>query len=120
MYGFGHPVYVTLDPRAAILKKWARAFSTEAGEPNWYAITEAIESTVHEQKGLWANVDLYSGSLYRYLGIPDDLFTPLFECSRVPGQAAHVLEQRANNKIIRPAADYVGSEPRQYPVASRS
>ena len=120
VYGFGHPVYVTLDPRAAILKKWSRAFSMEDGEPNWYAVTEAVESAVHEQKGLWANVDLYSGSLYRYLGIPDDLFTPLFECSRVPGQAAHVLEQRANNKIIRPAADYIGSEPRQYPVASHS
>jgi citrate synthase len=120
VYGFGHPVYVALDPRAAILKKWSRGFSTEAGEPNWYAITEAVESAVHEQKGLWANVDLYSGSLYRYLGIPDDLFTPLFECSRVAGQAAHVLEQRADNKIIRPAADYIGSEPRQYPVASRS
>ena len=68
------------------------------------------------RKGLWPNVDLYSGSLYRYLGIPDDLFTPLFECSRVVGQAAHVLEQHANNKIIRPAADYVGPEPRRYPV----
>jgi Citrate synthase len=120
IFGFGHPVYTTLDPRAAILKKWSHAFSTEAGEPNWYAITEAVETAVKEQKGLWANVDLYSGSLYRYLGIPNDLFTPLFECSRVSGQAAHVLEQRANNKIIRPAADYVGSEPRQYPVASRS
>jgi citrate synthase len=120
VYGFGHPVYVALDPRAAILKKWSRAFSADAGDPNWYAITEAVEGAVHEQKGLWANVDLYSGSLYRYLGIPDDLFTSLFECSRVAGQAAHVLEQRANNKIIRPAADYIGSEPRQYPVASRS
>jgi citrate synthase len=120
VYGFGHPVYVALDPRAAILKKWSRAFSADAGDPNWYAITEAVEGAVHEQKGLWANVDLYSGSLYRYLGIPDDLFTSLFECSRVAGQAAHVLEQRADNKIIRPAADYIGSEPRQYPVASRS
>jgi citrate synthase len=120
IFGFGHPVYTTLDPRAAILKKWSQAFSTDAGDPNWYEITAAVESAVKEQKGLWANVDLYSGSLYRYLGIPNDLFTPLFECSRVPGQAAHVLEQRANNKIIRPAADYVGPEPRQYPVASRS
>jgi citrate synthase len=73
---------------------------------------------VMEQKGLWANVDLYSGSVYRYLNIPTDLFTPLFECSRVAGQAAHVLEQHADNKIIRPGAEYVGPEPRQYPVAS--
>ena len=73
-----------------------------------------------EQKGLWPNVDLYSGSVYRYLGIPTDLFTPLFECSRVAGQAAHVLEQHADNKIIRPGAEYVGPEPREYPVASRA
>jgi len=120
VFGFGHPLYLTLDPRAAILKEWSRNFSVDGGEPNWFAITEAVESAVKEQKGLWANVDLYSGSLYRYLGIPNDLFTPLFECSRVPGQAAHVLEQHTDNKIIRPGAEYVGPEPRQYPVASRS
>jgi citrate synthase len=116
LFGFGHPVYVTMDPRAKILKRLSEEFSQDAGEPNWYAITEATEREVHEQKGLWANVDLYSGSLYRYLGIPNDLFTPLFECSRVVGQAAHVLEQHSNNKIIRPAADYVGPEPRSFPV----
>jgi citrate synthase len=108
IFGFGHPVYVTTDPRARILKRLSEQFSHEGGEPNWYAITEATEREVREQKGLWPNVDLYSGSLYRYLGIPNDLFTPLFECSRVAGQAAHVLEQHANNKIIRPAAEYVG------------
>ncbi len=120
IYGFGHPVYVTMDPRATILKKWSRDFSADGGEPNWFAITEATESAVREQKGLWPNVDLYSGSVYRYLGISNDLFTPLFECSRVAGQAAHVLEQHADNKIIRPGAEYVGPGPRQYPVASRS
>jgi len=120
VFGFGHPVYVTMDPRAVILKKWSRDFSGEGGEPNWFAITEATENAVREQKGLWPNVDLYSGSLYRYLGIPNDLFTPLFECSRVAGQAAHVLEQHADNKIIRPGAEYIGPGPRPYPVASRS
>jgi citrate synthase len=120
VYGFGHPLYLTLDPRAAILKEWSRTFSVDGGEPNWFAITEAVENAVREQKGLFANVDLYSGSVYRYLGIPNDLFTPLFECSRVPGQAAHVMEQHAKNKIIRPGAEYIGPEPRQYPVASRS
>ena len=74
---------MTTDPRARILKKLSEEFSHEGGEPNWYAITEATERAAHEQKGLWPNVDLYSGSLYRYLGIPNDLFTPLFECSRV-------------------------------------
>jgi citrate synthase len=116
LFGFGHPVYVTMDPRARILKRLSEEFSQDGGEPNWYAFTEATEREAHEQKGLWANVDLYSGSLYRYLGIPNDLFTPLFECSRVVGQAAHVLEQHSNNKIIRPAADYVGPEPRSFPV----
>jgi citrate synthase len=120
LFGFGHPVYVTTDPRAKILKRLSEQFSYEAGEPNWYALTEATERAVHEQKGLWPNVDLYSGSLYRYLGIPDDLFTPLFECSRVAGQAAHVLEQHTNNKIIRPAAEYIGHGPRRYPVVTRS
>ncbi len=116
LFGFGHPVYVTMDPRARILKGYSEEFSHDGGEPNWYALTDATERAAHEQKGLWPNVDLYSGSLYRYLGITDDLFTPLFECSRVVGQAAHVLEQHANNKIIRPAADYVGPAPRRYPV----
>ena len=120
VYGFGHPLYVTMDPRATILKRWSETLSLDGGEPNWFAITNAVEQAVREQKGLWPNVDLYSGSLYSYLGIPTDLFTPLFECSRVAGQAAHVLEQHADNKIIRPGAEYVGPEPRDYPVASRS
>ena len=120
VYGFGHPVYVTMDPRAKILKRLSESFSTDGGEPNWYAITEATERAVTEQKPLWPNVDLYSGSLYRYLGMPNDLFTPIFECSRVVGQAAHVLEQHANNKIIRPAAEYIGPEPREFAVHQRS
>jgi citrate synthase len=118
IYGFGHPLYVTMDPRAVILKRWSQALAADGGEPSWFAITDAVEQAVMEQKGLWANVDLYSGSVYRYLGIPTDLFTPLFECSRVAGQAAHVLEQHADNKIIRPGAEYIGPEPRSYPVAS--
>ena len=118
VYGFGHPLYVTTDPRAVILKRWSQDLAADGGEPNWFAITEAVEQAVTEQKGLWPNVDLYSGSVYRYLGVPTDLFTPLFECSRVAGQAAHVLEQHADNKIIRPGAEYVGPEPRDYPVAS--
>jgi citrate synthase len=120
LFGFGHPVYVTMDPRAKILKRLSERFSHEGGEPNWYALTEATERAVMEQKGLWPNVDLYSASLYRYLGISNDLFTPIFECSRVAGQTAHVLEQHANNKIIRPAAEYVGPEPREYPVPTPS
>lgn len=116
LFGFGHPVYVTMDPRVPILKRFSEDFSQDGGEPNWYAITQATEREVYEQKGLWPNVDLYSGSVYRYLGIPDDLFPALFECSRVIGQAAHVLEQHENKKIIRPAGEYTGPEPRAFPV----
>jgi 2-methylcitrate synthase len=118
IYGFGHPLYVAMDPRAKILKRWSQELAADGGQPNWFEITQTVEQAVKEQKGLWPNVDLYSGSVYRYLGIPTDLFTPLFECSRVAGQAAHVLEQHADNKIIRPGAEYVGSEPRRYPVAA--
>ena len=120
VYGFGHPVYLTTDPRAKILERLSEQFSHDGGEPNWYVITEATERAVKEQKGLWPNVDLYSGSLYRYLGVPNDLFTPLFAASRVAGWSAHVLEQHANNKIIRPAAEYRGPAPRQFPVGQRS
>jgi len=116
LFGFGHPVYTAYDPRAKILKRLSAELAQDAGEPNWYAITEATEREVHAAKGLWPNVDLYSGSLYRYLGIPNDLFTPLFQCSRVVGQAAHVLEQHGNNKIIRPAAEYIGPGRREFPV----
>jgi len=116
LFGFGHPLYRAYDPRAVILKRISREFSEDAGEPNWYAITEAAERTVFEEKRLYPNVDLYSGSVYRYLGIPNDLFTPLFAASRVAGWSAHILEQYADNKIIRPSADYVGEPRREFPV----
>ena len=117
LYGFGHPLYRAYDPRAIILKRISHEFSEDGGDPNWYAITEAAERTVSEEKGLYPNVDLYSASVYRYLGIPTDLFTPLFAASRVAGQSAHVLEQHANNKIIRPSATYVGEPRRSFPSA---
>ena len=116
LYGFGHPLYRAYDPRAIILKRISHDFSEEAGEPNWYAITDAAERTVFEEKGLYPNVDLYSASVYTYLGVPTDLFTPLFAASRIAGQAAHVLEQHVDNKIIRPSAEYVGPERRSFPV----
>jgi citrate synthase len=113
--GFGHPLYRAYDPRAVILKRLSQEFSENGGEPNWYAITEATELAVFEEKRLYPNVDLYSGSLYSYLGIPTDLFTSLFAASRVAGWAAHVLEQHADNKIIRPSAEYVGAARRPFP-----
>jgi citrate synthase len=115
LYGFGHPLYRAMDPRAPILRNLAEQF-VDDGEPNYFELAVEAEREAHEQKGLWPNVDLYSGVLYHYLGIPTDLFIPLFEMSRVAGQAAHVLEQHAGGKIIRPSADYVGEPPRDYPV----
>ena len=116
LYGFGHPLYRAMDPRAPILRLLAQQFAEDAGEPNLYAVAEAAEREAHEQKRLWPNVDLYSGVLYRYLGLPNDLFPAIFEMSRVAGQAAHILEQHSGGKIIRPRAAYVGHEPREFPV----
>jgi citrate synthase len=115
LFGFGHPLYRAYDPRAAILKRLSEELSEQGGEPNWYAITDAAERTVFEEKGLYPNVDLYSASVYRYLGIPTDLFTPVFAASRIAGQAAHILEQQSDNRIIRPSATYVGEPRRAYP-----
>jgi citrate synthase len=115
--GFGHPLYRAYDPRAVILKRLSEELSSTGGEPNWFAITDAAERTVSEEKGLFPNVDLYSASVYRYLGIPTDLFTPVFAASRTAGWSAHVLEQHTDNKIIRPSATYVGEPPRSYPGA---
>jgi citrate synthase len=119
LYGFGHPLYRAMDPRAPILRSLSGQF-VDGSEPNYFEIATVAEREAHEQKGLWPNVDLYSGVLYHYLGIPTDLFIPLFEMSRVAGQAAHVLEQHAGGKIIRPSADYVGHPPREFPVSSRA
>ena len=116
LYGLGHPLYRAMDPRAPILRRLSEQFAN--GEPDYLEIAIAAEREAHEQKGLWPNVDLYSGVLYHYLGVPTDLFIPLFEMSRVAGQAAHVLEQHAGGKIIRPSAEYVGEPPRDYPVSA--
>ena len=115
LFGFGHPLYRAYDPRALILKGLSEELSHDADGPNWFAITDAAERTVFEEKHLYPNVDLYSASVYRYLGIPTDLFTPVFAASRTAGWAAHVLEQHADNKIIRPSATYVGEPRRAYP-----
>jgi citrate synthase len=117
LFGFGHPLYRAYDPRATILKRLSEELSAQAGEPNWFAITDAAERTVFAEKGLYPNVDLYSASVYRYLGIPTDLFTPVFAASRVAGQSAHVLEQQSKNRIIRPSTTYVGEPRRAYPKA---
>ncbi len=116
LYGFGHPLYRAMDPRAPILRRLAGAFAESSGDPRLFAVAEATEREARVQKGLWPNVDLYSGVLYRYLGLPDDLFPAIFELARVVGQAAHVLEQHHGGKILRPSAEYVGPGAREFPV----
>ena len=106
--GFGHRVYHTEDPRATHLRRMSKALGAEAGEPRWYAMSERIEALVKGEKKLNPNVDFYSASTYHTLGIPIALFTPIFAVSRVSGWTAHVLEQLANNRLIRPRADYTG------------
>src|SRR5436190_630081 len=113
--GFGHRVYHTEDPRATHLREMSRDLGQRAGEPIWFEMSQRIEALVKAEKKLYANVDFYSASTYHALGIAIDLFTPIFAVSRVSGWTAHVLEQYANNRLIRPRADYIGPEyPQRY------
>jgi citrate synthase len=113
--GFGHRVYHTEDPRATHLREMSRDLGRRAGEPIWFEMSQRIESLVKAEKQLNANVDFYSASTYHSLGISVDLFTPIFAVSRIAGWTAHVLEQYANNRLIRPRADYIGpSYPQRY------
>ncbi|OGG48208.1 MAG: citrate synthase [Candidatus Handelsmanbacteria bacterium RIFCSPLOWO2_12_FULL_64_10] len=106
--GFGHRVYKTDDPRAVELKEMARRLGERAGQPQWFRMADRIQKVMLAEKGLYANVDFYSASTYYVMGVPIDLFTPLFAASRVSGWSAHVIEQLENNRLIRPRADYVG------------
>ncbi|HWF57727.1 MAG TPA: citrate/2-methylcitrate synthase [Candidatus Dormibacteraeota bacterium] len=118
--GFGHRVYRTEDPRATILRGYSRRLGERHGETRWYELTRAVEAAVHETKGLYPNVDLYSGSVYTSLGIPQRLFTPIFALSRMAGWTANIMEQHQDNRLIRPDSEYVGPSPRDYvPLASR-
>jgi 2-methylcitrate synthase len=106
--GFGHRVYTTSDPRNSVNKRMSRALAEEAGNLNLYEVSEAIEKVMWDEKKLFANADFFAASVYHFMGIPTYLFTPIFVCSRITGWAAHVMEQRSDNKLIRPAAEYVG------------
>src|SRR5205814_5691749 len=106
--GIGHRVYKTLDPRAPHLKRMAQALSAKIGEPKWIQMSERIAEIMQQEKKLNANVDFYSATVYYSLGIPTDLFTPLFAIARTAGWTAHVLEQLADNRLIRPQSEYVG------------
>ncbi|WP_371189219.1 2-methylcitrate synthase [Thalassotalea maritima] len=118
--GFGHAVYRTSDPRNTIIKKWSEKLSHEFGDTSLYDISVACEEYMWDAKQLFCNADFFHASAYHFMGIPTKLFTPIFVCSRLTGWAAHVMEQRENNRIIRPSADYVGPEPRTVqPIAER-
>jgi citrate synthase len=119
--GFGHRVYRTEDPRATHLRRLSKALGEQAGEPQWFDMTQRIESVVMAEKKLYPNVDLYSASMFHALGLPIDLYTPIFAVSRVSGWTAHVLEQYANNRLIRPRTDYIGpTYPQQFlPIEER-
>lgn len=106
--GFGHRVYTTSDPRNAVNKKMSRALAEDVGNTTLYPISEAIEKVMWDEKKLFANTDFFAASVYHFMGIPTYLFTPIFVCARITGWAAHIMEQRADNKLIRPAADYIG------------
>jgi citrate synthase len=113
--GFGHRVYHTEDPRATHLRQMSKDLGQRAGQPIWYEMSQRIEAVVKAEKQLNPNVDFYSASTYHALGIPIELFTPIFAVSRVSGWTAHVLEQYSNNRLIRPRAEYVGPEyPQRY------
>ena len=119
--GFGHAIYRESDPRNALIKAWSEKLSADVGDTHLYAVSERVEQVMKREKGLFCNADFFHASAYHFMGIPTKLFTPIFVMSRVTGWAAHVFEQRANNRIIRPSADYEGPEHQDWlPIEERS
>ena len=120
MMGFGHAVYKTEDPRATHLRKFSKEMGERAGNTKWYEMSRKVEEVMMREKGLYPNVDFFSASTYYMMDIPLDLFTPIFAVSRITGWTAHILEQYADNKLIRPRAEYVGPRNVKYvPIDER-
>ena len=118
--GFGHAIYSTSDPRNEIIKHWSEKLSQDVGDTVLYPVSVRCEDVMWREKKLFCNADFFHASAYHFMSIPTKLFTPIFVCSRVTGWAAHVFEQRANNRIIRPSADYTGPEKSKWvPIEQR-
>jgi citrate synthase len=118
--GIGHAVYKTEDPRATWLRKFSKQMAEKTGETKWCDMSQRIEQLMHEKKGMFPNVDFYSASTYYLMGIPLDLYTPIFAVSRISGWTGHILEQYGHNKLIRPRAEYIGARDLKYaPIGER-
>jgi citrate synthase len=118
--GFGHRVYKVEDPRAAHLRRMSAELAEASGDDTYYRMSRRMEEAVFAAKGLYPNVDFYAATVYHYLGIPTDLCTPVFSASRMAGWTAHVIEQHADNRLIRPDSEYIGESGRSWvPLATR-
>ena len=118
--GFGHAIYRDSDPRNELIKQWSRKLAEDVGDSVLYPVSERVEAVMWREKKLFCNADFFHASAYHFMDIPTKLFTPIFVMSRVTGWAAHVFEQRANNRIIRPSADYIGPEKNEWvPIEAR-
>jgi citrate synthase len=118
--GFGHRVYKTEDPRATHLRRMSQELAEDSGDETYFEMSRLMEEVVSAEKGLYPNVDFYAATVYHYLGIPTDLFTPIFSVSRMAGWTSHVIEQHADNRLIRPDSQYIGERDRQWvPIEER-
>jgi citrate synthase len=118
--GIGHAVYKTEDPRATWLRRYSKHMAEKTGVSKWFEMSQRIEQLMLEKKGMYPNVDFYSASVYYLMGIPLDLYTPIFAVSRISGWTGHILEQYGHNKLIRPRAEYIGARDLKYvPVNER-